>query len=100
MAVIAQEIEASISKKSELQRRADTTVQILLLSVTAYAFLLLFVTGELTFNGYSISRHVSMRQGLSHTDYVCSQYWSISRFQYSCPQQYKWPHQCLLFQIH
>ncbi len=47
MAVIAQEIEASLSKKSDLQRRADTTVQILLLSVTAYAFLLLFVTGSL-----------------------------------------------------
>jgi len=47
MAVIAQEIEASLSKKSDLQRRADTTVQVLLLSVTAYAFLLLFVTGDL-----------------------------------------------------
>jgi len=47
MAVIAQEIEASLSKKSDLQKRADTTVQILLLSVTAYAFLLLFVTGDL-----------------------------------------------------
>ncbi|NOR68997.1 MAG: cadmium-translocating P-type ATPase [Methylomarinum sp.] len=47
MAVIAQEIEASLSKKSDLQRRADTAVQILLLSVTAYAFLLLFVTGSL-----------------------------------------------------
>ena len=47
MAVIAQEIKASLSKKSDLQRRADTTVQILLLSVTAYAFLLLFVTGSL-----------------------------------------------------
>lgn len=47
IAVIAQEIEASLSKKSDLQRRADTTVQILLLSVTAYAFLLLFVTGSL-----------------------------------------------------
>lgn len=30
-----------------MQRRADTTVQILLLSVTAYAFLLLFITGDL-----------------------------------------------------
>ncbi len=47
MAVIGQEIEASLSKKSDLQRCADTTVQILLLSVTAYAFLLLFVTGSL-----------------------------------------------------
>ena len=47
MAVIGQEIEASLSKKSDLQRRADTTVQILLLSVTAYAFLLLFITGSL-----------------------------------------------------
>lgn len=47
MAVIAQEIEASLSKKSDLQKRADTTVQILLLSVTGYAFLLLFVTGDL-----------------------------------------------------
>ncbi len=47
MAVIAQEIEASLSKKSDLQKRADTTVQILLVSVTAYAFLLFFITGSL-----------------------------------------------------
>jgi len=47
MAVIAQEIEASLSKKSDLQKRADTTVQVLLLSVTAYAFFLLFITGSL-----------------------------------------------------
>ena len=47
MSVIAQEIEASLSKKSDMQRRADTTVQILLLSVTAYAFLLLIITGDL-----------------------------------------------------
>ena len=47
VSVMAQEIEASLMKKSDLQRRADTTVQVLLLSVTAYAFLLLFVTGSL-----------------------------------------------------
>ena len=47
MSVIAQEIEASLSKKSDMQKRADTTVQILLLSVTAYAFLLLIITGDL-----------------------------------------------------
>lgn len=47
VSVITHEIEASLLKKSDLQRRADTTVQILLLSVTAYAFLLLFVTGSL-----------------------------------------------------
>jgi len=47
VSVITQEIEASLNKKSDLQKRADTTVQILLLSVTAYAFLLLFVTGSL-----------------------------------------------------
>ena len=47
VAVMAQEIEASLSKKSDLQKRADSTVQVLLLSVTAYAFLLFFVTGSL-----------------------------------------------------
>ncbi len=47
VAVMAQEIEASLTKKSDLQKRADKTVQILLLSVTGYAFLLLFVTGSL-----------------------------------------------------
>ncbi|MDD2761909.1 MAG: cation-translocating P-type ATPase [Methylomonas sp.] len=43
LSVITQQIEASLENKSELQRRADTTVQILLLSVTAYAF----ITGSL-----------------------------------------------------
>lgn len=47
IAVISQEIENSLLNKSELQRRADTTVQILLLSVTAYAFVLLYITGSL-----------------------------------------------------
>ncbi|MBL6987458.1 MAG: cadmium-translocating P-type ATPase [Methylobacter sp.] len=47
LSVITQEIEKSLLNKSELQRRADTTVQILLLSVTAYAFLLLYITGSL-----------------------------------------------------
>ncbi|GAB4253779.1 MAG: hypothetical protein Kow0065_00080 [Methylomicrobium sp.] len=47
LAVITQEIERSLDNKSELQRRADRTVQILLLSVTAYAFLLLMMTGSL-----------------------------------------------------
>lgn len=47
LSVITQEIENSLLNKSALQRRADTTVQILLLSVTAYAFLLLFMTGSL-----------------------------------------------------
>ncbi|MBN2700353.1 MAG: cadmium-translocating P-type ATPase [Methylothermaceae bacterium] len=47
LAVIGREIEAGLEKKSTLQQRADTTVQILLASVTAYAFLLLFVTGDL-----------------------------------------------------
>ncbi|MBU2570092.1 MAG: cadmium-translocating P-type ATPase [Gammaproteobacteria bacterium] len=47
LAVITQEIENSLENKSDLQRRADTTVQILLLSVTAYAFLLLYITGSL-----------------------------------------------------
>jgi len=42
LSVITQEIEKSLLNKSDLQRRADTTVQILLLSVTAYAFLLLY----------------------------------------------------------
>ncbi|WP_051906903.1 heavy metal translocating P-type ATPase [Methylomarinum vadi] len=47
LSVISREIENSLQNKSELQRRADTTVQVLLLSVTAYAFLLLFITGSL-----------------------------------------------------
>lgn len=47
LSVITQEIENSLENKSDLQRRADTTVQILLLSVTAYAFLLLYITGSL-----------------------------------------------------
>ncbi|MCL7422436.1 MAG: hypothetical protein M8364_16220 [Methylobacter sp.] len=47
LSVITREIENSLENKSDLQRRADTTVQILLLSVTAYAFLLLFITGSL-----------------------------------------------------
>jgi len=47
LSVITQEIEKSLLNKSDLQRRADTTVQILLLSVTAYAFLLLYITGSL-----------------------------------------------------
>ncbi len=47
LAVITQEIENSLENKSDLQRRADTTVQVLLLSVTAYAFLLLYITGSL-----------------------------------------------------
>ncbi len=47
LAVITQQIESSLENKSDLQRRADTTVQILLLSVTAYAFLLFFITGSL-----------------------------------------------------
>ena len=47
ISVITQEIENSLLNKSELQQRADTTVQILLLSVTAYSFLLLFMTGSL-----------------------------------------------------
>ncbi len=45
--VMAKEIENSLMQKSDLQRRADTTVQTLLLSVTAYAFLLLLITGNL-----------------------------------------------------
>ncbi|MBS3953538.1 MAG: cation-translocating P-type ATPase, partial [Methylomicrobium sp.] len=47
LSVITQEIENSLLHKSDLQRRADTTVQILLLSVTAYAFMLFFITGSL-----------------------------------------------------
>lgn len=47
LSVITQEIEKSLLNKSDLQRRADTTVQILLLSVTAYAFFLLYITDSL-----------------------------------------------------
>ena len=47
ISVITKEIENSLLNKSDMQQRADTTVQILLLSVTAYSFLLLFMTGSL-----------------------------------------------------
>lgn len=47
LSVITREIEKSLRNKSDLQKRADTTVQILLLSVTAYAFMLFFITGSL-----------------------------------------------------
>ena len=47
ISVITREIESSLLKKSDLQRRADTTVQILLVSVTVYAFALLYITGSL-----------------------------------------------------
>ncbi len=47
IAVVTREIESSLETKSDLQKRADATVQVLLLSVTAYAFLLLYVTGSL-----------------------------------------------------
>ncbi len=47
VSVITQEIESSLLKKSDLQKRADNTVQVLLLAVTAYAFFLLFITGSL-----------------------------------------------------
>ncbi|HEY7317256.1 MAG TPA: cation-translocating P-type ATPase [Candidatus Binatia bacterium] len=47
LSVIAAEIDKSLEKKSALQRRADTIVQYLLLGVTGYSFLLLFVTGSL-----------------------------------------------------
>lgn len=47
LSVITQEIKNSLLNKSKLQKRADTTVQILLLSVTAYAFGLFFITGNL-----------------------------------------------------
>ena len=47
VSVITQEIESSLLKKSDLQKRADNTVQILLLAVTAYAFFLLIITGSL-----------------------------------------------------
>jgi P-type Cu+ transporter len=47
LAVIAAEIEASLQIKPALQRKADQFVQILLLSVSGYSFVLLFVTGSL-----------------------------------------------------
>lgn len=47
LAVIAAEIEASLQAKPALQKKADTFVQVLLLSVTGYSFVLLVVTGSL-----------------------------------------------------
>ncbi|MDD1651392.1 MAG: cadmium-translocating P-type ATPase [Methylococcaceae bacterium] len=47
LALIGAEIERSLKNKSSLQREADRIVQYLLLGVTAYSFLLLFVTGSL-----------------------------------------------------
>ena len=47
IAIMTREIEAGLQQKSSLQKRADLTVQVLILGVTAYAFLLLFITGSL-----------------------------------------------------
>ncbi|NWF74845.1 MAG: cadmium-translocating P-type ATPase [Nitrospirae bacterium] len=47
LAVIAAEIETSLLAKPALQRKADTFVQFLLLGVSGYSFVLLFVTGSL-----------------------------------------------------
>jgi Cu+-exporting ATPase len=47
LAVIAAEIEASLQAKPALQKKADTFVQVLLLSVTGYSFVLLVATGSL-----------------------------------------------------
>jgi P-type Cu+ transporter len=47
IAIMTREIEAGLQQKSTLQKRADLTVQVLILGVTAYAFLLLFMTGSL-----------------------------------------------------
>jgi Cu+-exporting ATPase len=55
LAVIAAEIEKSLQKKSALQRKADLIVQYLLLGVTAYSFLLLFVTGSLDLMATALS---------------------------------------------
>lgn len=55
LAVIAAEIEKSLQKKSALQRRADKIVQYLILGVTGYAFLLLFVTGSLDLMATALS---------------------------------------------
>ncbi len=47
IAIMTREIETGLQQKSSLQKRADVTVQVLILGVTAYAFLLLFITGSL-----------------------------------------------------
>ncbi|RPH76663.1 MAG: cadmium-translocating P-type ATPase, partial [Nitrospiraceae bacterium] len=47
LAVIAAEIETSLQTKPALQKKADTFVQVLLLGVTGYSFVLLFATGSL-----------------------------------------------------
>jgi P-type Cu+ transporter len=47
LAVIAAEIAGSLQTKPALQKKADTFVQFLLLGVSGYSFVLLFVTGSL-----------------------------------------------------
>lgn len=47
LAVIAAEIKASLQTKPALQKKAETFVQFLLLGVSGYSFVLLFVTGSL-----------------------------------------------------
>jgi len=55
LSVITREIEESLQKKSTLQKRADWIVQILLLSVTAYAFILYFITGDFSLTATALS---------------------------------------------
>ncbi|MEA2033894.1 MAG: cation-translocating P-type ATPase [Euryarchaeota archaeon] len=47
ISLITSEIEESLKNKSGLQKQADTAVQVLLIGVTAYSFLLYAVTGSL-----------------------------------------------------
>lgn len=55
ISVITDEIERSLQNKSELQKRADKTVQVLLLSVIGYSFLLYIVTGNLNLMATALS---------------------------------------------
>ncbi len=55
ISVITDEIERSLQNKSKLQKRADKTVQVLLLSVIGYSFLLYIVTGNLNLMATALS---------------------------------------------
>ncbi|QXP85219.1 cation-translocating P-type ATPase [Methylococcus sp. ANG] len=55
ISVITAEIEKTLQYKSTLQKRADAIVQYLLLGVSGYSFLLLFVSGSLDLMATALS---------------------------------------------
>ncbi|MCD6530750.1 cadmium-translocating P-type ATPase [Candidatus Bathyarchaeota archaeon] len=55
ISIVASEIERSLKIKSRLQKRADKIAQILISSVVAYSFLLLFITRNLTITAAALA---------------------------------------------